>query len=127
MNIDPARSCCIIKTKPMLSKKYRINKGLFKKIFKKGKSFHSEKISLKTCCLPAKNPIFAFVIPSKTAKKSVERNKLKRRARHIVKKQLGSIKGGMAAVFFFRKGAEKMEFLELEKEMLKLFERAKII
>lgn len=127
MNIDPARDCCIIKTKSMLSKKHRINKGLFKEIFKKGKSFHSEKISLKICLLPAKSPIFAFVIPSKTARKSVERNKLKRRARHIIKKQLGSIEGGMAAVFFFRKGTEKMEFLELEKEMLELLVRAKII
>lgn len=111
----------------MLAKKHRINKKLFKQGFKKGKSLHSENISLKTAILPVKNAVFAFVVPLKTAKKAVARNKLRRRARHIVKKHLGFIKEGAVAIFFFKKGAEKMKFWELEQKMLELLKKARII
>ncbi len=115
------------KKQTMLSKKHRIDKRLFKKAFDKGTSFHSEIISLKIIPLPGKSMCFAFVVPAKAAKKAVDRNKIKRKARHIVKKNQQLFKKNFAAIFFFKKGSEKMKFLELEQRMLQLSKKAGII
>jgi ribonuclease P protein component len=108
-------------------KKYRITKRLFKGIFDRGRNFSSNFISLKFISDSTTNSLFAFVVSAKVAKRSVERNKLKRRLRHIIKKTMQKIKPGLAVIIFAKKGAEKMSFLELEKELIKLFKKAKII
>jgi ribonuclease P protein component len=105
----------------MLPKKHRINKKMFEEIFKKGKFFSSDYLYIKTLPIPEKHSIFAFVVSSKVAKKATERNKLKRRARHIVKKILPKIKKGLGVIIFFKKGTEKMTSLELEKEINDIF------
>jgi ribonuclease P protein component len=105
----------------MLTKKHRINKKLFKEIHKKGKSFSFNCFHVKKFFLPNKNNVFAFVVSSKNIKRAVDRNKLKRRARHIVKKILPKIEKGLSAIIFFKKGAEKKTFLELEKEINDIF------
>jgi len=105
----------------MLPKKHRINKKTFEEIFKKGKIFSSDYLYLKITPLSEKYSVFSFVVPSKVAKKAVERNKLKRRARHIIKKMLPKIEKGLGVIIFFKKGAEKMTFSELEKEINDIF------
>lgn len=111
----------------MLAKKHRINKKLFEEIFKKGKIFSSDYLYIKTLPIPEKHSTFAFVVSSKVAKKAVERNKLKRRARHIVWKMMPEIKKGLSIIIFFKKGVEKMNFSELEKEIKTIFKKAKIL
>jgi ribonuclease P protein component len=105
----------------MLPKKHRINKKIFEEILKKGKIFSSDCLYIKTLPISEKHSIFAFVVSSKVAKKAVERNKLKRRARHIIKKMLPKIEKGLGVIIFFKKGVEKMTFSELEKEINDIF------
>lgn len=105
----------------MLSKKHKINKKLFEEILKKGKIFSSDYLHIKTLSIPEKHSVFAFVVSFKVTKKAVERNKLKRRARHIIKKILPKIKKGLGVIIFFKKGVEKMTFPELEKEINDIF------
>ncbi|MBU3925579.1 ribonuclease P protein component [Patescibacteria group bacterium] len=111
----------------MLSRKHRINKSLFKEILKNGKNYNSDFFSLKIIHNFKNGPCFAFVVSKKTAKKAVARNKLKRRARYIVKKYLNSFKKNTANIIFFKKGSETMEFSELEKNMLELFKKTRIL
>ncbi len=105
----------------MLAKKHRINKEIFEKIIKRGKIFSSDHFYVKTLPLPGKNSVFTFVVSSKVSKKAVERNKIKRRARHIIKKMMPKVENGLGMIFFFKKGAEKMVFSELEKEINDIF------
>ncbi|NOY35507.1 MAG: ribonuclease P protein component [bacterium] len=111
----------------MLPKKHRINKEMFKKVFPSGRSVHSGLISLKITKGEEENARFAFVVSAKTAKKAVDRNKLKRRARHIAAKLLPSFKRGVTVIFFFKKGSEKLDFKELEKEMANICKKAGIL
>lgn len=111
----------------MLPKIHRIDKKLFKEIFSSGRSFHSGVIFLKISRIQEENIRFAFVVPAKTEKKAVARNKLKRRARYIAAKLLPSFKKNIAVMVFFKKGSEKLNFAELEKEMTAIFKKAKIL
>ncbi|MHA1747421.1 MAG: ribonuclease P protein component [Promethearchaeota archaeon] len=111
----------------MLNKNRRINKALFKKIFKKGRRFQSLNLSLAALYVPGIKSAFAFVVPERAVKKAVARNKLKRRARAIIYKNQPLLQEEIASVFFFKKGAEKLSFQILEKEMVRLLERAGIL
>lgn len=111
----------------MLARKHRINKELFTEIIKAGKSVSSDDLSLKIRPIPADCSAFAFVVSSRVAKKAVERNKLKRRVRHIIRKVLPEIKRGLGIIIFFKKGSEKLSFQELEKEILRIFKKGGIL
>lgn len=111
----------------MLAKKHRINKEFFKEILKNGKSCYLETISLKILSPVDKGPFFTFVVPKKTAKKAVTRNKLKRQGRYIIKKHLNSFKKGTAIIIFFKKGSEIIKFSKLEEKMLQLFKKARVL
>lgn len=110
----------------MLARKHRINKELFTEIIKAGKSFSSDNLSLKIRQIPTDCSAFTFVVSSKVAKKAVERNKLKRRARHIIRKMLAEIKKGLGIIIFFKPGSEKFNFQELEEAIKTIFKKAKI-
>ena len=60
---------------------------------------------------------FLIVVPSAVFKGAVVRNKIKRRARAIFRKHPEAIKNGVTATFYFKKGAEKVKFLNLEEEV----------
>lgn len=134
----------------MLPKKHRINKVLFEEIFKKGKTFPFKYLSLRIASLSTpletgflRNPsalkeslsltgstpisLFAFVASQKVSKKSVIRNKLKKRARHIIKKLLPKIKSGLGAIIFFKSGSEKLTFHELGKVLQESLKKTKIL
>jgi ribonuclease P protein component len=105
----------------MLAKKHRINKKTIKDVLKKGKGYFSEHLSAKILFTPEKGKKFAFVISSKDVKGAVQRNTLKRRARHIIKENLPNIKEGTQAVFFLKKGVDKLTFAEMKKEINDIF------
>ena len=86
-----------------------------------------ETFSLKIAPSEKQNSLFAFIVPKKTTKKATLRNKLKRQGRHIVKNHLKSISKDVAVLIFFKKPAAELEFSDLEKKMLELFSKAKII
>ena len=111
----------------MLPKKHRLNKDILKKVLKFGKRFDSEFAFLKI--IPTKNnyPSFSFVVSKKTAKSAVKRNTIKRRARHITWKNIGLFKTGAAIVYFFKPGSDKLKSKELERDILALSKKAKII
>lgn len=111
----------------MLPKKYRINKVLFKEIFKKGKTFSFENLFLRITSLSTSISLFTFVVSLKVSKKPVIRNKLKKRARHIIKKLLFQIKPGLGVIIFFKPGSEKLSFSELEKVLQEALKKARIL
>lgn len=111
----------------MLPSKHRITKKSFKDVLSRGKTFHSDYIYVKIAPISADPSIFTCVVSLKVSKKAVERNKLKRRARYIIRKVMPEIKKAQGIIVFFRKGSEKLNFQELEREIIGIFKKAKIL
>ncbi len=108
----------------MLQKNRRLKKELIAKILRQGCNLRGQNISLKYITDSGQSASFSFIVPSKIAKSAVSRNKLKRRGRAIVFKLLPRIKEGYSALIFFEKGRPEMKFSELEKEIIKLLQKA---
>lgn len=108
----------------MLPRKRRLSKELIEKVSKQGKTVRGCNIFLKHSIISGNQSGFAFIVPSKTARKAVFRNKLKRRGRTVVSKLLPKIKDGCQALIFFEKGSAEMKFSEIEREITRLFQKA---
>lgn len=105
-------------------------KQLFNDVLKKGKPYHSSHLSLKVLNVRCSTPNtikrnFYFVVPRKVIKKAVKRNLFKRRGRSIIKSS--DIKSGYIGVFFAKKGAETLEFIEMKNETLNLLKKAGLL
>lgn len=111
----------------MLPKGNRADKKLLADILKRGKIYSSENVFLKIIPLNQAVPVFSFIVLSKTTKKATERNKIKRRARHIVQGILKDVKAKAGVAMFFRKSVKDKDFYEIKEEMVKLFKIAHII
>jgi ribonuclease P protein component len=111
----------------MLSKNRRIPRKLIEKTLKHGKTVRGRNLSLKYSVDSGKPSGFAFIVSSKTAKRAVLRNKLKRRGRAAVFGLLPEIKDGCSVLIFFEKGSAKMKFSEIKQEITRLFQKAGLI
>ncbi|MCX6713051.1 MAG: ribonuclease P protein component [Candidatus Vogelbacteria bacterium] len=106
----------------------RISKALFPKILKEGRNFNAPNLSLRILRRSDDGPsAFSFVVAAKTAPKATRRNFLKRRGRHVIKKNLEGIKGGHYGVFFFKSGAVSLPFPAFEQEILNSLKQARMV
>lgn len=97
------------------------------KILKQGRGFFSDNITIKTLSSDKKENRFAFIIQSGTAKKAVERNKIKRRARNIIKKLIPLIKNKKTnsdSVLFFKKSIKGKKLAEVGEEISTLLKKS---
>jgi ribonuclease P protein component len=112
----------------MLPRKNRVPTPLFSQVGRMGELLHSPSLSLKVVPgVPSDPSRIAFVVSGKVAKTAVLRNKLKRRARYIVNKQINSLKPGKIAICYFKPGSNKLDFSSLEGELTLLLKRAHVI
>lgn len=112
----------------MLSKKYRLTKTKdFENIFKRGKFFAEEFISLKA----AKNNLeisrFGFIVGKKASKKAVKRNRVKRQMREIVRLRLNKIKIGFDIIIMVRPEIVGKDYGKIERVMNNILIKAKLI
>lgn len=108
----------------MLNKKYRLTKnGSFQYVYRKGKPQFSGAITLTY--IPCKGaPKIGFSVPNKVGN-AVVRNKLKRRMRAAVERQMYRL-CPVQAVFSAKNGADKLSYAEVQSAVILLFERAKL-
>ncbi|MCK6462691.1 MAG: ribonuclease P protein component [Candidatus Pacebacteria bacterium] len=111
----------------MLSKENRMDKETIGLVVKSGRSFSSDSFNLKTAPIAGGRSLFAFVVSSKVSKKATERNKLKRRARNIIRKVLSEVKKGAGIIFFFKVSAKDRTYRELKEEMTNSLKKARIL
>jgi ribonuclease P protein component len=107
-------------------RKYRLGGKEFEEVLKKGRGFRVDGLVLKLI-LKEKGKKFGFLISKKVLKKAVQRNKLKRRLREILRERVEDIKEGVRIVFITLKGLEEKEFLELKEIFEKILKKSKIL
>ena len=111
----------------MLSKENRLKKKKdFEEVFKKGKGFREDFLFLKI----KKNELgvsrIGFVVSKKISRKAVQRNKIKRRLREVMKFYLSKIETGFDIVFLAKPGIGEKDFQEIKEIAQKIFKKAKI-
>ena len=114
----------------MLPSKRRIRKKEFSYILLNTKRFNSTHLLLSIAGFEQeqeKLSRFAFSVSKKVAKRSVDRNRLRRRGYSIISKYISDIKSGYFFVFSFKKGSEKITFIDLEKEILELLKSCRML
>ncbi|MDP2951497.1 MAG: ribonuclease P protein component [bacterium] len=99
-------------------------------VLKKGKSIYNEVFSFKF--LPNKleppgSSKVAFLCSKKVFPKAVQRNKAKRRMRHILKDFFPEISLGAWLVFFFKKEFLEMPFKELKEQTKNALKRGGLL
>lgn len=111
----------------MLPKQNRLSKKDIEKIFKKNKNFRGEFFILKIRpnFLPFSR--FSVIVPLKVSKQATKRNKIKRRTREILRKNLLKIKPGFDGVFIATPKIIGKKYKEIEEEIENLLRLANIL
>ncbi|MFA5746482.1 MAG: ribonuclease P protein component [Candidatus Paceibacterota bacterium] len=86
----------------------------FERVLKLGKGLRQKALFLKITKNGLSQSRFGFIVSKKTAKRAVERNKIKRHLRDIVRRDLGKIKTGYDAVFIAYPAIKELGFKERE-------------
>lgn len=85
----------------MLSRAYCLKKKKdFEEVFEKGEKAKGSFLYIKAIPGRYKNSRFGIVVPKKTARKAVDRNKIKRMARAAIKEELSKTKNIDCIIFF---------------------------
>lgn len=98
------------------------------RVHKKGRSFFVRDLGLRIVANNMDKSRFTVVASVKLSKKAVERNKLKRRLREIIRKQiLPKAKPGFDGIISTRTGLLELSFDELRAKAEQLFKKARLI
>lgn len=112
----------------MLKKDFRITENKdFQIVLKNGRFVHTGNFLLKYIKNTLTNSRFGFIVSTKTFKRAVDRNLVKRRLRETIRLNLGSIKDGYDIVFIIKKPALGVKYGDLEKDVLNALEKSKLI
>lgn len=112
----------------MLPQKQRLQKEKeIEEILKKGRSQKEAFLLLKSIKNVFENSRFGFIVSQKVSKNASTRNKVKRRLREIIQKNMGEIVSGRDILFITLPGIDKATFKELEDLTEKLLTKAGLL
>lgn len=113
----------------MLPRENRLKKKKdFERVFRKGKGVKGNFLVLKI--LEKKEnkeePRFGFIVSQKVSKKATLRNKIKRRLREAVRKNLKFLKKGIDGIFIALPGIKDKDFQKIKEEVEFLLKKTKV-
>lgn len=112
----------------MLSFKNRLKKKKdFETVFKKGRGVKKDFLFLKWGFNGLKISRFGFIVGKKVSKKSVTRNKIKRKLRELFKLKINKIKPGLDVALVVGSGARVKDFPKFEGILDDIFQKAGIL
>jgi len=112
----------------MLAKTNRLTKDKdFNNVFKKGRSSFDKLIGIKAVPDQQENSRFGILVSSKISKKAVERNKIKRQIREIIRLQLDKIKSGYDIVIITLPEILGKNYQEIEQSVDRNLQKLKLI
>jgi len=104
----------------MLTKINRLTKDKeFDNIFKNGYSSYDKAIGVRMSTNQRKINRFGILVNSKVSRQAVERNRIKRQIREILKSQLEKIKAGYDIIIIVLPGAREKNYVDLEQSVKK--------
>ena len=109
----------------MLNKKNRLKKRKeVENVFKKGKKSISQSVIIFYTPSDSEKSRFAFSVSKKISKKAVVRNKVKRRLREIIRKEIiPSLKASLDCLVIARKEILEKNYHESEGELKRIFKK----
>lgn len=111
-----------------LKKQNRLTSKDFLKIQRqKGFFARSAILSIKTVKNNLGASRFGFVVSAKVSKKAVERNKIKRQLRDVVRKNKDNIKKGFDVVVISSPALKGMKYQEIKEDLIGLFQKLKLL
>jgi len=112
----------------MLPTKNRLKKKKdFEKILKEGRSVKWDGLALKYYSNSFKESRFGIIVSKRVSKRAVVRNKIKRRIREILRRELKKIKKGQDIILFVFPELKNKEFLEIQEMVIKLLKKGKLL
>jgi len=112
----------------MLTKKNRLAKKKdFERVYRRGKSFFSREMGIKAIKNNLDVSRFGFVASLKVSKKAVERNRIKRRLREIVRKALPRLESGFDCVILTRPEIKELKYQELGERAMMILGRMGVL
>ena len=108
----------------MLPRKNRLYKNKdFEAVFEKGKTFFGKGLVVKVLPQDLPTSRFGFIVSKKTARKAVQRNRIRRRLREIVRREiLPFLKKNIDAIIIAKQDCPD-SFNELQQELKNLFSK----
>lgn len=108
----------------MLARENRLKKEKdFESIFKNGRGFKQGLVYLKIKKNNLETIRFGFIVSKKISGKAVARNRIKRKLREIVRKEISGLKNGWDIAVVVDQNPED-NFLRLKSDLGKAFSRA---
>lgn len=112
----------------MLKKENRLTeKNEFNNVFKRSKTSSGRFVFLKALENGLSVNRFGFIVSSKISKRAVIRNKIKRRLREIIHKNIIDMKKGFDVVILVRPNIVDCDFGEIKEDVEKLLKKIKIL
>ncbi len=111
----------------MLPKINRLKKKEVEFIFKNGKTYKEGFFLFKIVKRKESSPpSFSVIVPKKVSKKVVERNKIKRRIREALRKEIFHIQKGVSGIFIALPEIKNKDYWEIKKNVEKIIKNSKI-
>lgn len=112
----------------MLPKKHRLTKKKdFGRVFKQGKHYQQDFISLKINKNNLEFSRFGFIVGLKISKKAVVRNKIRRRLSEIIRLKFKQISSGFDIVILTQPEIIGKSYQETEESLVVLFRKSKLL
>ena len=108
----------------MLKKENQLKKDKeFDKVFKNGRSSFSKILGIKAVANRLEMSRFGILVSNKISQKAVERNKIKRQIREVIRLQVPGIKPGFDVVIFTLSPILGSTYQEIEKSITYSFKK----
>lgn len=112
----------------MLQRAHRLaGEKEFSRIFKKGRSFHGNGVSVRVVRNGGAESRFAFVVSTKVSKKAVKRNAVRRRLREVVRLVMPRIDKGWDVAVMTRPEILKLSPAQQREEMHRVLQKARLL
>jgi len=112
----------------MLKKENRlIKKKDFDQVFEKGKSSFNKLLGIKAVDNKFSFSRFGIIVSTKISKKAVERNKIKRRIRDVIQKDLENIEIGKDVVIITLPEIKNKEYEEIDRAIKSGLKKLKLL
>ena len=86
-------------------------------VFRRGRYFFVKDLGIKFIKNNLDYPRFACIVSNKISKKAVERNRIKRRLREIIRLAIPNLPQDIDLVVFTRQSIKEIDYQEMEKQI----------